>query len=180
MQKFIIKITEENDELIQDPAIECYLLTSTLAPEFIAGFKAQAAAKDKIVLAEGENAASVCREHNLDGIVIDVSSSEKIKAEFEKNKKIIGSKIIGMITRNRRHEAMIASECEPDFLIFQAWVDGQEKVKELVAWYNELFLIQSAVICRDENVEFKDFNADIVILNDKYYKILVAKKQSLD
>lgn len=180
MQKFIIKITEENDKLIQDSALECYLLTSTLSPEFIADFAQKAKEQKKIVLVEGENAAEICKEQSLDGIVIDVSASEKIKREYEKNKKIIGSKIIGMITRNRRHEAMIASECEPDFLIFQAWIDGQEKVKELVAWYNDLFLIQSAVVCRDENVAFEDFKADIVILNDTFYKILVAKNQRLD
>ena len=30
MQKFIVEITEENEALIQDPALECYLITSSL------------------------------------------------------------------------------------------------------------------------------------------------------
>lgn len=181
MQKFIIKITEENAELIQDTTIECYVLTSTLSPEFITSFASQASSQKKIVLVEGENAANICKSNNLDGIILDVSSSEDIKTDCMRVQRIIGDgKRVGLITRNRRHEAMLASECEPDFVIFQAWNDGCEKVKELVAWYNELFLILSAVVCRDENVAFEDFNADIVILSDKNYKILVAKKQSLD
>jgi len=67
-----------------------------------------------------------------------------------------------------------------DFIIFQAWRDGLEKIRELVQWYYELFLIQSAVFCREEGVDFRSLAADIVILNDRFYKILVAKKQSLD
>ena len=55
-----------------------------------------------------------------------------------------------------------------------------EKIRELVQWYSELFLIQSAVFCREEGVDFRSLAADIVILNDRFYKILVAKKQSLD
>jgi len=53
-------------------------------------------------------------------------------------------------------------------------------VRELVAWYNELFLIQSAVLCREENVGFQSFDCDIVILSDREYTIFVAKKQRLD
>lgn len=54
------------------------------------------------------------------------------------------------------------------------------KIRELVQWYSELFLIQSAVFCREEGVDFRSLAADIVILNDRFYKILVAKKKSLD
>lgn len=181
MQKFIIQITEENAELIQDSALECYLLTSSLSKEFMADFAQKAAAKKKLVLVEGLDAANLCKELNLDGAIIDLSGTERIKPEFEKAKRLVGSgKSIGLIIRNRRHEAMVASECEPDFVIFQVWNDGLDKMRELVNWYSELFLIQSAVICRDDSVDFKSLEADIVILNDKSYKILVAKKQSLD
>lgn len=75
---------------------------------------------------------------------------------------------------------MVISEFEPDFLIFQGWNDGIDQVRELVAWYNELFLIQSAVLCREENVGFQSFDCDIVILSDREYTIFVAKKQRLD
>ena len=178
MQKFIITITEENDELIQDSAIECYLLTSSLSKKFMSDFAKKAA--QKLVLVQGENAPALSKELGLDGFVLDVSHSEKIKAEFEKAKKEAGrDKVSGLIVRNRRHEAMIASECEPDFIIFQAWKEGLEHTQELVSWYSELFLIQSAILC-EEDVDFEKINADIVILNDKSYKIFVAKKQRLD
>ena len=178
MQKFIITITEENDELIQDSAIECYLLTSSLSKKFMSDFAKKAAQAQKLVLVQ--NAPALSKELGLDGFVLDVSHSEKIKAEFEKAKKAAGSdKVSGLIVRNRRHEAMIASECEPDFIIFQAWKEGLEHTQELVSWYSELFLIQSAILC-EEDVDFEKINADIVILNDKSYKIFVAKKQRLD
>lgn len=180
MQKFIITITEENDELIQDSAIECYLLTSSLSKKFMSDFAKKAARAQKLVLVQGENAPALSKELGLDGFVLDVSHAEKIKAEYEKAKKAAGNdKVSGLIVRNRRHEAMIASECEPDFIIFQAWKEGLEHTRELVSWYSELFLIQSAILC-EEDVDFEKINADIVILNDKSYKIFVAKKQRLD
>lgn len=181
MQKFIVEITEANETLIQDTALECYLLTSSLERDFAARFARQAAAAGKLVLAGGENAPTLCRDLNLDGFILDVSESKKIKADFEQAVKTAGKgKVSGLIVRNRRHEAMLAGECEPDFIIFKAWQDGLEKVRELIQWYSELFLIQSAVLCQDENVDFNSLAADIVILNDRSYKILVAKKQSLD
>ena len=125
--------------------------------------------------------AGAVRDLGLDGFVLDVSASEKIKADFDRAVKTAGKdKVSGLIVRGRRHEAMLAGECEPDFIIFQAWRDGLEKIRELVQWYSELFLIQSAVFCREEGVDFRSLAADIVILNDRFYKILVAKKQSLD
>lgn len=63
---------------------------------------------------------------------------------------------------------------------FGVWQDGYENTAALLKWYSELFLIQSAADIRDENVDFAGLAADIVILNDSSYKILVAKKQSLD
>lgn len=181
MQKFIVEITEENEELIQDSALECYLITSSLDRGFAAGFARRAAAAGKLVLSGGENAPELCRDLDLDGFVLDVSGSEKIRADFDKAVKTAGKdKVSGLIIRNRRHEAMLAGECEPDFIIFQVWRDGLEKARELVQWYSELFLIQSAVFCREDGVDFRSLAADIVILNDKSYKILVAKKQSLD
>lgn len=181
MQKFIVEITEENETLIQDPALECYLITSSLERGFAAGFARRAAAAGKLVLAGGGDAPALCRDLCLDGFVLDVSASEKIKADFDRAVKTAGKdKVSGLIVRGRRHEAMLAGECEPDFIIFQAWRDGLEKIRELVQWYSELFLIQSAVFCREEGVDFRSLAADIVILNDRFYKILVAKKQSLD
>lgn len=79
MQKFIVEITEENEALIQDPALECYLITSSLERGFVAGFARRAAAAGKLVLAGGRDAPALCRDLGLDGFVLDVSASEKSK-----------------------------------------------------------------------------------------------------
>ena len=103
---------------------------------------------------------------------------KKPKAEFQFLRNFLGKNaVIGAITRNRRHEAMVISEFEPDFLIFQGWNDGIDQVRELVAWYNELFLIQSAVLCREENVGFQSFDCDIVILSDANIRFLLLKNK---
>ena len=111
MQKFIVEITEENEALIQDPALECYLITSSLDRGFAAGFARRASAAGKLVLAGGGDAPALCRDLGLDGFVLDVSASEKIKADFDRAVKTAGKdKVSGLIVRGRRHEAMLAGE----------------------------------------------------------------------
>lgn len=181
MQKFIVTVTSENTSLIADKGIECFLLDSSMDKEFNRRFAAEATAAGKLVLISGGQAPELCKELGLDGIIVDLSKNEKPKAEFQFLRNYLGKNaVIGAIARNRRHEAMVISEFEPDFLIFRAWTDGIGQVRELVAWYNELFLIQSAVLCCDENLDFGSFACDIVILSDREYTIFVAKKQSLD
>lgn len=181
MQKFIVKITSENISLIDDSRVECFLLDSAADTAFNRRFAEAARKAGKLLLSCGDKAPELCRELGLDGVVVDLSKNEKPKAEFQFLRNFLGKDaVIGAITRNRRHEAMIISEAEPDFLIFQAWKDGQPQVAELVKWYNELFLIQSAVLLRDEGVSFADFECDIVIISDKDYNFFVAKKQRLD
>ena len=69
---------------------------------------------------------------------------------------------------------MLVGECEPDFVVFRAWADGQEKVKELTSWFYQMFLLQSALL-PVEDVDFASFETDFVILDDTKYKIFVAK-----
>ena len=181
MQKFIVRLTEENQNLIENSAVECFLLDSSLPAELNAKLALRLKSKNKIVLSQGTQALDLCQNLALDGVVMDLASDPHPKATIENTRKQLGKDaIIGAITRNRRHEAMIISEAEPDFLIFQAWNDGKDQVCELVQWYNELFLIQSAVLLREENIPFSDFKCDIVIISDKEYNIFVAKKQRLD
>jgi len=78
--------------------------------------------------------------------------------------------------RRRRHEAMIVSENEPDFVVFRIWSEGAEKTKALADWYAEFFLLQTAVEPMDGSVDFSAWPADMVILSPEDYKILVAKK----
>jgi len=175
MQKFIIKITDGDFKLIEDKSIECFILDASMSKDFIKSFAAKALNKDKITLVMGENAPAVCAELSLDGVIVDLSKSEKIKKEIADLKKQLPKKILGIITRNRRHEAMLVSEEEPDFVIFKIWKDGFESVAELVSWYSGFFLIQSAVLLEDE-VDASTLKADIVILPDVFYKKLLAKK----
>jgi len=157
MHKFIIKLSELNNELLNDDKIECFIIPTEL---ITADFKSS-----KIILVMGENAIEVCKQNNLDGVVVDMSKEDHIKPKLKAIKNELGGKVLGVITRNRRHEAMIVSEEEPDFVIFRAWKDGIEKVMELVEWYNEMFLIQSAVMVEDDGIDYKDFKTDIVILS---------------
>ena len=181
MQKFIVKITSENISLIDDSRVECFLLDSAADTAFNRRFAEAARKAGKLLLSCGDKAPELCRELGLDGVVVDLSKNEKPKAEFQFLRNFLGKDaVIGAVTRNRRHEAMVISEFEPDFLVFQAWNDGLEQVRELVSWYNGLFLIQSAILCRDENLDYAGFDCDIVILSDREYTIFVAKKQSLD
>lgn len=149
MQKIIIKI---EDEKLPVPEAECYIISADIKR-----------CEDKIYLTES---VELCNKLNLDGVIIDLSKSENIKKDYAEIKSQLKDKIIGIISRNRRHEAMLISEQEPDFIAFRAWQDGFDKVQELVSWYNEFFLIQSAVIIEDD-VDYKIFQSDMVILKQR-------------
>ena len=132
----------------------------------------KAKAAGKLVLTDD---AEFCRLNRLDGVLADFSKSEHIAADFEILRHGLEDKFFGLICRNRRHEAMLVSECEPDFVVFKGYHDGQEKVKELTAWYNEMFLLQSALLLCEDGVDFASFETDFVIMDDTKYKIFVAK-----
>ncbi|MBQ7304204.1 MAG: hypothetical protein IJW75_04735 [Alphaproteobacteria bacterium] len=166
MQKFIINITQPNKNLLENEELECFFLNSGLEKEFIASFVKNAKLKNKLVLSDD---AATTLEYNLDGVIIDLSKSENIKKDYENLTKGLKKKFVGAICRNRRHEAMLVGECEPDFVIFRAWVDGQEKVQELTSWFSEMFLLQSALL-PVEDVDFTSFETDFVILDDVKYQ----------
>ena len=91
--------------------------------------------------------------------------STHIAHDYHDLTKDLKHKIIGVITRSRRHEAMLISECEPDFIIFKAFNGGKEKIQELTSWYNEMFLIQSALLPMEE-LDYTAFKTDFIILDD--------------
>lgn len=178
MQKFIVRLTEENQKMLKNSDIECFLLDSELPKELNKNLANQLKTQGKIILSIGNKALELCQDLALDGVIVDMSQTPHAKAFIDDLRKKLGKDaVIGAITRNRRHEAMIISEAEPDFLIFQAWNDGYSQVSELVKWYNELFLIQSAVLLRDEKIPFEDLDCDIVIISDKEYKFLLLKNK---
>ncbi|MBO7097952.1 MAG: hypothetical protein J6W11_04875 [Alphaproteobacteria bacterium] len=161
MQKIITNLIDENMSLLDDARLECFILQENLPSHFKAEFALQAAKKNKITLGLS---VSDCLAYRLDGIILDLSKSDHISADYKKMTEDLKNKFIGVITRNRRHEAMLVSECEPDFVIFRAWQDGIDKINELTSWYHEMFLIQSALLPM-EDINYQSFQTDFVILD---------------
>jgi len=171
MQKIILKITTENFTFLDNQNLQCFIFSEDLNSHFKQEFRNMAKQRNKLVLGLS---LSDCLAYGLDGMIVDLSKSEHITKDYRQLTKDLKGKIVGAICRNRRHEAMIVSECEPDFVVFRAWKDGQEKIKELSSWYNEMFLIQAALLPM-ENVDYQSFETDFVILDDVLFSSDEAK-----
>ncbi len=179
MQSFIIKLENQDDELINDEKICCYLIDSSYKKTAITPLADKIHKQDKLILVGGKDADEICREHNLDGVVIEVVEDVPYKKKIlELRGKIGNGRFIGIICPLQRHAAMIVSEMEPEFVAFR--VDNRDKAAEIISWYNELFLIQSAVLSGKEECDLREFDTDFLILTPQEYKILVAKKERLD
>ena len=170
MQKFIVNITNEDIALIADNRLECFVADTSLGEDIVSMLHQEVIKNNKIFLIKGEEACSICNKYDCDGVLVDLSASEHCAKDVNFARKQVGNKILGVISRNRRHEAMLISECEPDFVVFKAWEQGIEKVKELVSWYNEMFLIQSSVILEEQVNDIKSFDCDIIIGKASDYK----------
>lgn len=174
MQNFIIKITQENDKMLQHKEIGCFILGTDLSGEFIKQFISIARQNGQLCLILGENSADVYKEYGADGVVLDLSKNANPKKEIKEFKKSNKNALLGVVSRNRRHESMLISEEEPDFIIFKFWKDGFEENLSLLEWYNEFFLIQNAVL-PVEDVDLQKIKSDFLILDDMQYNIFVAK-----
>ena len=170
MQKFIVDLTNEDITLIADNQLECFVVDSSLGEDNIRMLQQEVVKYNKILLIKGIDACVACNKLDCDGVLVDLSASEHCAKDVNFARKQIGNKILGVVSRNRRHEAMLISECEPDFVVFKAWEQGIDKVKELVSWYNEMFLIQSSVILEESIEDIKDFDCDIIIGKASDYK----------
>ena len=177
MTNFILNITSPNDELmISSQEIQCYTLNSDMDFGALKDITSKLLKAEKIVLLHGNKTLELCKNLRADGIIVDLTSSKNIKKDIETIRQKSGDMTLGIICRNRRHEAMIVSENEPDFIIFKVWHDGQDKTIELAKWYNEFFLLQMAIMPQDDDIAFEEYLADIMILTPETYKIFVAKK----
>lgn len=176
MPKFILKINAADEALINNDDICCYLIDENSDPKIVK----LAEASDKLVLSVGENAAAVCLEQNLDGALIVREVDDKYAKFIKPIQKQLAKKFLGLSCEATRHAAMIASEAEPDFVAFQIPSQNQKEAAEVLRWYGELFLVQSALFYSpqldDELLKLTDF----IILNAAEYKILVDKIESLD
>ena len=174
MQNFIVRITQENTNLINRAELGCFILADTISPQFAAKFTESAQKAGKLVLTEGPNAVELYQNFGADGLILDTSKEANPAKVIKAVQKQTQKAVLGVISRNRRHEAMLVSECEPDFVIFKFWKDGLEANKELLEWYGELFLIQNAAQI-EEDFDFSALPADFVILDDVKYTELNKK-----
>lgn len=179
MQSFIIKLENQDNELINDENICCYLIDSSYKKEAISPLADKVHKQDKLILVEGKDADEICQDDNLDGVVIEIVEDIPHKKKISELRSKIGKdRFIGIICPLQRHAAMLVSETEPEFVAFR--VDDRDKAAEIISWYNELFLIQSAVLSGKEECDLREFDTDFLILTPQEYKILVAKKERLD
>lgn len=167
MQK-IIRIDEKKDVDLSNGQAECYVLLSELDKDFCLHFIQEAAKFDKIVLFYGEKAVRCCIDYAADGVVVDLGEDDINEKMAELRQKLGKGKFIGLFTRNRKHESMLVSELEPDFIVFRVWKDGFDKVKELTDWYNEFFLIQSAAWIMDKDVDITVLQTDFVVTENLF------------
>nr|QIM10394.1 hypothetical protein PlAlph_2860 [uncultured Alphaproteobacteria bacterium] len=177
MPNFILNIRSAEDELfLSDSFLQCYLLNSEIEQNALKCLCEKLLNAGKIVLLFGARALDLCAPLKADGVLLDLSASENIKRDMASARSLIKGGILGVVSRNRRHEAMIASENEPDFIVFKIWKDGSAQTLELSKWYNEFFLLQQAVMPQDDRADFEQYPSDMVILTPQDYKIFVAKK----
>ena len=164
MQKNIIRIEKKDEELLKNLTAECYALDTAIDGDFCQKFIDKALKNEKIVLFYGENAVTLAKKYNADGVIMDIGA-EGLKDKMPNLRKELGKdKFIGLFTRPRRHEAMLVSEAEPDFIIFKVWKDGFDNIKELTDWYADFFLIQSAAWIVDKDVDYSTLATDFVIV----------------
>ena len=165
MQKNITKIDVVDYKIIEKMDDECFILNTCLEDEFCRKFVEKANIEDKIVLFYGDDAIVKNKTFGADGVILDLGS-EHLKDKMQDVRKQLGKgKFVGLFTRSRRHESMLVSEVEPDFIIFKVYKEGFDNIKELTDWYNDFFIIQSASWIMEEvdSNSLKNLNTDFII-----------------
>jgi hypothetical protein len=166
----IILTLNNTDEIIIDDKISCYLISDGFSAEKIKAV----VATEKMILVEGEKALDVCKKYNLDGVVKEIDVTKPVKIQLKKLREELKRKTLGVIIPARRHEAMLAGEVEPEFIAFRS--NNTDKDADVIAWYNELFLIPLAWVYETEGDVNKINGIDFAIVDSKKLKILVDKK----
>lgn len=163
MPNIILHIENKDDKVVTDEKISCYCLSDNL-PKSIFN---EAIATNKMVLVEGENALSKCKEYNLDGVVVKIDVSKPLKSQVKLLRENLKNKTLGIIIPARRHEAMLAGEVEPEFIAFYS--NDKTKDNDIISWYNDLFLIPLAWVCDNHEDNEKKDNVDFMIVSAKKF-----------
>lgn len=177
MPKFIIKVSTSATQIPSSDDICCFVLPVSWSEADLSAF----ASADKMVLLEGDGAPALCKKLNFDGVLLNVSPDQPVKKQVLPVREAIGKKkVLGTVIVPSRHQAMLVSETEPEFVAFRFDEAQRDSALDVIRWYNELFLIQSAVDFSTQLQEFAAFDTDFVIISAQDYNILVAKNKSLD
>jgi len=182
MQKFIININTPDEQVIADEQVVCHVISTSLPLHSLEDFIMQIRQTQSLILLCGENALELCQSYKCDGVVVNINNDLPYKKQILPLREKLGNKkIIGVVIPLSRHASMIVGETEPEFIAFNVDSDDEiEKARQLIEWYNELFLIQSAAAGCVSASLLSGLGTDFVMISPKKYKILVAKKESLD
>ena len=160
MPQIILKINSSDDKIYTSDNICCYLIGEDVSLDKIA----EVTSVGKPVLMQDTTNAIT------DGCVVNVDSSLPVKSQLRPIREKIGSKkILGVIIEPSRHEAMLASEVEPEFVAFRLTRENLADAVEVIDWYNDLFLIQSAADLSVEKIDVKGIDIDFIIINSQDY-----------
>lgn len=166
MPNIILKINAETDKIYDHTDICCYLAAASL-PETLLR---RLAASEKLLLLSGAAAADRVKELDAGGLVAEVDPQKPVKAQIRPLREKIGlKKALGAVIEPTRHQAMLASETEPEFVAFRITRENASAAAEVIRWYNELFLIQSALDLSSGLIEGKLPETDFVIINSRDY-----------
>lgn len=164
MPQIILSIEDPSDKIYQTETITCYIVDSKLPTSVVSAV----IATGKMVLAQGEKALELCKSCNLDGVVYQPDTSKPLKSQLKPLRAALKNKTFGVIIPAHRHESMLAGEIEPEFIAF--YPTSPTTDKEVISWYNELFLIPLAWICSDNPSNTNFENVDFAIVKAKNFE----------
>ncbi len=164
MPQIILSLEDSNDKIYSHENISCYLLVDTMPENKIK----EAVATGKMVLCRGDKALEVCQKNGLDGVVKTIDTSKPLKVQLKPLREALKKKTLGVLVPARRHEAMLAGEVEPEFIAFYGQDEARDK--DIISWYNELFLIPLAWVADDNLPKAKALDVDFVIISAKNFE----------
>jgi len=177
---YIIKIENQEDldiakQLTNEEELKCFIISTEIEDN---DFVKQVQDNESIILCDGENETLVeyYKKHSLDGVVINIQDSYKIKKDIKEIKEQIDKNaFIGARCHISRHESMLAGEADIDFALYSKYNEDKEKSLNMISWWNEFFTIQSAIEGEFEKSDINqldEVNTDFIIINAKNYKNL--------
>lgn len=161
MPQIILKINSADDNIVNNADICCYIVASDLPLSVVN----KIVAAGKMVLAFGDDALDKCRQCNLDGVFASVDVTRPIKAQLKPLREALKGKTLGVLLPPRRHEAMLASEVEPEMVAFD--MSDNLPHDDFISWYEELFLLPFALSYDAAPADIKSVKSDFVIINAK-------------